>query len=337
MQEKEVSILKIKKDAIDFYQTATTDSLSQLVFQFRNAILNKEDKQYLHLGYQLYLHLIEPLQLDEDITQLYILPDNFLNYLPFDALLTQKQSLEEGKFPNYVELPYLIRKVKISYTFSATTWLQQCQLSESINSQLIAFAPSFGNAPLALQRSPTSHIDYNLGNLKGSKQEVDRIKDLFPSTLKIGEEATKTTFLEHLSKAKIVHLATHGLLNEENGAYSSIAFAPDSTNNNMLYAFELYGLEMNADLVVLSACNTALGKWEAGEGVMSLARGFTSTGSKSILMSLWAVADQSAPTIIPDFYQYLAKGEDKSTALQKAKLNGSLTVFAKKGKKVKLV
>lgn len=321
VQEKEISILKIKKETIGFYQTTSTDSLSQLVVQFRDAILKKDDQEYLQLGYLLYQHLIEPLELEQETTQLYILPDNFLNYLPFDALLTQKQVVEQGKFPNYVELPYLLKKVKISYTFSATTWFQQCQLAASPNNQLVAFAPSFDNAPLALQRSPTSQLDYKLGNLKGSKQEVEDIKDLFPSTLKIGKEATKTAFLEHISKAKIIHLATHGLLNEENGAYSSIAFAPDSSNNNLLYAFELYGLEMNADLVVLSACNTALGKWKAGEGVMSLARGFTSTGCKSIVMSLWAVADQSAPTILPDFYRYLAKGEDKSTALQQAKLN----------------
>ena len=107
------------------------------------------------------------------------------------------------------------------------------------------------------------------------------------------------------------------------GDYSFLAFyeLKDSIENEWLYNRELYDLELNADMVVLSACETGIGELQQGEGIISLARGFSYAGAKSIITSLWTVDDEEAPILMNSFYQYLDDGLSKDAALRQAKLD----------------
>lgn len=129
-------------------------------------------------------------------------------------------------------------------------------------------------------------------------------------------------FASLASGFRILHLATHGVADERVGDYSYLAFASeaDSIANELLYVRDLYNLQLNADMVVLSACQTALGRLQRGEGIISLARAFAYAGARSIVTTLWSVEDASTKTLMLAFYRHLQAGMPKDQALQQAKL-----------------
>jgi CHAT domain-containing protein len=133
------------------------------------------------------------------------------------------------------------------------------------------------------------------------------------------EEVIKS---DELARYQYIHFATHGMINDTNPELSGLLLSQDSTGaeDGILYAGEIYGLKLNADLVTLSACETGLGRIVDGEGVMGLTRGWLYAGAKNIVVSLWKVADQSTSELMIYFYNELLEGASKPEALRKAKL-----------------
>jgi CHAT domain-containing protein len=131
----------------------------------------------------------------------------------------------------------------------------------------------------------------------------------------IGENSKKKYFLENNKNYSILHLAMHAEINNEYPQFNKLVFSDGN-----LTASEIYLSNTRANLAVLSACNTGFGKLEKGEGVMSMARAFHFSGVPSVLMSLWKVPDKETKKIMVSFYKYLKKGEKKSDALRKAKI-----------------
>jgi len=129
-----------------------------------------------------------------------------------------------------------------------------------------------------------------------------------------------------LKNYKYLHFATHGFVNTDKPELSGIFLAQDSTldEDGILYQGEIYNLELNADLTVLSACETGLGKIKKGEGLIGLTRALLYAGSRNIIVSLWSVADESTSELMIDFYKNLLEGNqllsEFSKPLQKAKL-----------------
>lgn len=162
----------------------------------------------------------------------------------------------------------------------------------------------------------------SLVNLNWAASEVETISDLFSGDAFVNSDATEEVFKEKVQNAGIVHLATHTLIDDENPLYSKMVFSNDQTSveDGFLNMYELYNMDLNADLVVLSACNTGYGKIVRGEGIMSMARGFIYAGCPSIVMSLWPVDDYSTSVLMKNFYNGLANGLDKDEALRQAKL-----------------
>ena len=130
--------------------------------------------------------------------------------------------------------------------------------------------------------------------------------------------------IQEAGKYNISHIASTGLGDDENPMYSKIAFTldhRDTINDGYLHTFELYNMQLSADMAVLSACNTGYGKVLKGEGVLNLARGFFYAGCKAVVMSLWVANDKSTATLMDNFYKHLADGQPKNRALQNAKLD----------------
>lgn len=268
-------------------------------------------------AYSLYQKLIAPVaeQLPE---QLIIVPDGILGYIPFDALLTSQPS-ENYTFKSH---DYLLRKHQISYSYSATLLaeMRQSHRRKPANN-VLAIAPFFGDQPPAYADLPSRRK--GLGPLTFNLPEARQVTDLLKGELLSGKEASKEQFLAISPNFRYLHLATHGKANDQHSDYSYLAFTPsrDSSADYRLYVQELYNLRLNADMVVLSACETGIGELQRGEGIISLARGFSYAGAKSIVTSLWSVNDAASQELMIKFYTYLKHGLAKDAALRQARLD----------------
>ena len=271
-------------------------------------------KNYALGAHELYKLLIEPL--GNLPPRLLIVPDGAISYLPFDVLLTEAPADAE----QFKQHAYLVRKYSISYSYSATL-LQEMQLKKHSADlkTFLGFAPKFdANANVTIRGKR-----YSLSPLAANAEEVNQIRSLLRTgTIFVGDEAKEERFKELASQYRIIHFATHGLANNDYPDYSLLAFSPiaDTIENELLYVSDLYNMQLNADLVVLSACETGIGKLARGEGIISLARGFSYAGAKSIFTTLWSVNDQATATMVLLFYENLQKGQPKDIALQNAKI-----------------
>lgn len=236
--------------------------------------------------------------------ELLIIPDGQLNYLPFESLTTQALPKAKG----YHQLHYALYQHTISYAYSATSYYyQQYQHKNQTNSQILGFAPNYDN-------------NLKLSTLKANIQEVQFLEKEYSGAYYYNEKATKKVFQTESKHFNILHLASHGYADNHELQQAKLFFAQESPDSfsAVLYPHEIVQLPLQADFVVLSACKTAIGYWQEGEGIMSLARDFMYAGVPSILTTLWQINDQSSSQIIQDFYQEL-RTAPKHKALQLAK------------------
>ncbi|WP_034230541.1 CHAT domain-containing protein, partial [Aquimarina pacifica] len=159
-------------------------------------------------------------------------------------------------------------------------------------------------------------------DLPGTRKEIRAISNIIDGHYFFGKEADEANFKKNASKYKILHLALHGEVDNENPEKSKLYFTKgkDTIEDNLLYSHELFALDIPAELTVLSACNTGTGKIAKGEGIMSLGNAFQYAGTKSLLLSHWEVHDESAPELMQYFYKNLNDGMNKAMALQQAKI-----------------
>ena len=127
-------------------------------------------------------------------------------------------------------------------------------------------------------------------NLQGALDEINFIKKITKGTVFSGNKASKENFISNSKNGNVLHLAMHAFLNNKNPELSYLAFS-DNIKDNKLFISELYGLNLNAKLAVLSACNTGVGNIKSGEGMVSLNRAFIYAGVPTTVSSLWSVPD----------------------------------------------
>jgi CHAT domain-containing protein len=153
--------------------------------------------------------------------------------------------------------------------------------------------------------------------------EINVLSELFEGELARSLDANERFFKEKSASYGVIHLAMHGIVNPGMPILSSLAFSEnkDSLEDNFLEAYEISQLKLNADLVVLSACETGYGEFQEGEGILSLARSFMYAGAPSLVVSLWQVNDASTAVIMKGFYTKIAEGMSKDKALQEAKMD----------------
>lgn len=309
-----------------------------LIYQYRRAISDldfintsteKAEQEYLHAAHQLYQLLLEkPLQKQQhnsQIKRLTIVGDGALSAIPFQALLVQKSN--SWKDPEHL----LLSRYALSYSYYCKLLLDADEPIHQANS-FVSFGIEFDEYTLKyLQEIAKDKIENkalqehlrsgNFSPLPFSDDEAKEVAELMEGQSWLNLEATKFKFLQSSPHASIVHLATHSILDVEQPNQSALVFTKTRDSlDNLLRLSEIYNLEMRAEMLVLSACNTGFGPIARGEGINSLARAFNISGVPSVMATLWGISDESSKKIMKLYYEFLKKGMSKDIALQKAQL-----------------
>ncbi|MCD9184869.1 MAG: CHAT domain-containing protein [Pyrinomonadaceae bacterium] len=281
--------------------------------QMREAIYNPEQNYSNEEDLSsLYKLLIEPIKeflpADENSLVTFI-PDSTLFSIPFAALIDKEK--EE----------FLIQR----HTISISPSIQLLELTEKQrervknigkDSVLIIGNPKMPKITFSIDSKPEQ-----LPPLRYAEQEAIKIAKLFDTKACVGSKATKKFVLSQIAEQKIVHLATHGVFNDLNRSKTpgELALAPSESDDGLLTAEEIARLKINADLVVLSACNTAQGRF-ASDGIIGLFRAFILSGVPSVIVSLWSIPDAPTAELMINFYEELKISKNKAQSLRRAML-----------------
>lgn len=272
-------------------------------------------------GHLLYSYLLGPVRDDFVPGRLIIAPDNQLSFFPFETLLSSDKA---DSLLFYGRLDYLMKEYRISYTYSATLLAETSKTRPSFFNNAVVFAPSYGDRvildslPVFRQQSGT-----NLPVLHYARHEAQNVSGMITGKLFIDNLATEEAYKNNAGNYDIVHLAMHTVVDGASPGNYGMIFYPSSGFPGDIYLrpYEIYGVPLNAKMVVLSSCYTGSGVLYAGEGVLSLARSFIISGSRSVIMSLWEVDDMAGSEIIRRYYKNIKRGMSKSEALKKARID----------------
>jgi CHAT domain-containing protein len=335
--DRQVVLWTITKEAAHYNVINKTEKtiLAEFLKTLREPLLTTaETSNHISLGEQLYNTLLAPAEKHwRDKTHLIIVPDGDLYYLPFETLIRSGTK----KPVRLAEVPYLIKQLEISYISSAAVLLRQASQAKDIRPKLplIAFGDPIYKTEISQvkegQQPSPLHVTlrgHEFKPLEFSGEEVRRIAsiwDISPSSDQINlKEKASVERIKNmdLTKYHILHFASHAILSDKFSLSSQPALVlSGDVNNQMLQFSDILGLKLNADLVVLSACETGLGQLRDGEGIIGLTRAFFYAGAASAVVSLWKVEDQSTALLMEKFYQRLKAGQNRAEALRGAKLD----------------
>jgi len=261
--------------------------------------------------YQLLIKPIEEWLPNNPEDRVVFIPQGELFLVPFPALKDESGT-------------YLIER----HTLLTAPSIQVLDLTATTaNSSATATKPLIvGNPVMPEIWNPDKEVLTQLSPLLGAEAEAEAIASFFETDALLGEHATEQAVKEQINNAQVVHLATHGLLEygipEASGVRDvpgAIALTPTDTEDGLLTATEILELDLQADLVVLSACDTGLGTI-TGDGVIGLSRSLIAAGTPSVIVSLWSIPDAPTAELMVEFYRQRQQGKDKAQALRQAML-----------------
>lgn len=302
---------KIIENLVSQYRESFNGKINALTAQ--QAIVKQKSQAQI-----LYQTIFQPLESHlATAKKIVIVPDGALAYLPFETLAANTTA------------PYLLEKFALSYAPSASALAALRTIKSEAKTSatgIIAFGdPFYGNNEN--QTATVRSNNFDLKQLPYTRTEVNAIAALFPVAERrvlLGANALEENVkAEPLHNFRYVHFAAHSSVDEENPARSGIVLSmqPDSKEDGVLQMSEVMRLKLNADLVTLSACRTALGKLLHGEGMIGLTRAFLYAGANSVVVSYWNVDDIATASLMKEFYQHLQNGTPKDEALRQAKLS----------------
>lgn len=305
-------LLKFKSPVLIYYKTDTSVygvyvdesnrvtvkrvcDINDLKARVKEYLLKIDNRKPIeNISNELYTILIKPFNITNN--NLTIVTNTFLNGMPFETLVDNERK-------------FLIQNFRINYSNSLSLLeLQNQKHQKRKDITMSVFQPDYTESPYSI--------------LPFAEKEALFLHEKFNANYFTKDQATINNFLKYKENT-VYHLAMHAKIDYENEFKSKLIF-----QDKDLYFSDLYAMNLPLDLVVLSACETGLGKNHAGEGVMSLSRAFTFSGVSSTIHSLWETPDKQGFEIMQYFYEYLNDGLPKNEALQKAKIKFLSTVKA---------
>jgi len=328
-------VFAITADSAAVFELPSQKKLADQIYEFREVLLKPDstfqtleqaNSKYVTQAEILYSELMRPAEsVLKGKKRILLATDAALSYLPFESLLTKTG---HPKTIHFESLPYLVRDYEIYYVPSVSVLASVIKNNHEKNDrskQLLALAdPWFKDSDGGIANVRGWGI---LGPLPNARTEVQNIARLYPKdqvTVFEGKQASEKNFKQtNLQEYKRIHFASHGLIDEEKPEFSALVLSSDErgSEDGYLTMREVFDLKLNADLVVLSACKTGLGKEVRGEGVTGISRAFLCAGTPSVLVSLWDVNDRSTADFMASFYKNMeTKNMNKSAALREARL-----------------
>lgn len=338
MNDKEYSIIKL----------APSEQIEDFTNRLRRSIRLVNPQDFINVSTELYTQLIEPaLPLIESRDKLVIIPDGALHHLPFETLISEAV-YDDYRNISFSSLQYLIQEYSITYNYSSKLAVYKLEqerdtITRTPQPRFAGFAPVFTtdrdenarpvNLAYARDSAEQPTREFSLAwfpDLPHSEEEVHAIVNLFGmedhrTAGFYHSDATKENFLASAEEYTHIHIASHGFFNEEEPMLSGVLFSPGDYSDiegerDILFAGEIYGLNLDSDLVVLSSCESGVGTLQRGEGIMSLTRGFIHAGARNLLVSLWKVTDRHTADLMEEFYRHVLQGETYTEALRNTKL-----------------
>ena len=236
-----------------------------------------------------------------------VIPDGKLNFIPFEALINEK-----GNF--------LVENYDISYSNSLQAFYSNS--TKKVANNILAIAPGFSKSTISHTRKHLTKDALEYSMYLPQPNAIKLIKSLkakASGTFLIDLEAKESAFKHNIDHNNLLILATHAEVNDANPLYSRITFIPDSLDDGPLYAYEIFGLDLDYSLAILTACETGTGKLDRGQGAASLAHAFRYAGCNSIVMTLWSIDEKESSKLVFDFFERLQSGENKRNALSSVK------------------
>jgi tetratricopeptide (TPR) repeat protein len=314
----------ITPKAIRAFELPSRSVLRPSLEAFLQSVSDK-DRIDLSGGFGLFRSLLEPA-ISPETRNLIIIPDDILNYLPFEALPLSPDGRSR-----------LVEKCSVSYAPSVSSLIAIRSREPGRRGRPAMALLAIGAPDLGEGRSQAEVIESlrglypaqaaDLSPIPFAKAEIERIAAFFPpnkTALLVGPDADENIFKSRsLLPFRILHFAVHGFIDDKNPSRSALVLSQNGKTgeDGLLQTREIYRLRTKADLVVLSSCQTALGRLLRGEGLESLSRAFFYSGSSSVLMTLWSIHDQAGAQFMERFYGHLASGDPIAAALRKAKMD----------------
>ncbi|MGB3591022.1 MAG: CHAT domain-containing protein [Nonlabens sp.] len=301
--EDDLYLFAVSRNNIAIEKIGSTDQVVGVAQRYLEAIKtrNNEKKSSMEL---------RRLLIPQDaiaFTNLNIIPNEFLYKIPFESLLDENNT-------------YLLENHSILYAPYISLLKFQTTRDGEITKdpdtdQLMIFTPSYDTINVNEDRIAVRGNEYRL---EGAASESRLINAIFSNSSFTNHTATKENFKRHAPAAHILHLSMHANLDPKTPELSHFVFT-EGSGDNLLYLQELYGMNLKADMAVLSACNTGVGKFKSDKGVVSLHSAFIQAGVPTTVSSLWSAPDKATEKIMLEFYKQLKAGKPKAKALQTAK------------------
>lgn len=338
-------IFTLTRNNLEMHTVRNAGSLAATVEKLSGALRRYDEREYLRSSSALAELLFRPIRKElRSARDLIIIPDGPLHTVPFEALPVTAPGKNNEDF---TKINYLIRSHDIAYSYSAAfavTMHAPKRAGTPLPQSFAGFAPVFRdstkNGDFLANRSyaETSGLTdvrsitldgKKFNELKYSEDEIDEISGSFgtrslPHRSFLHTDATESNFKRYSGRYDIVHVATHGFINEKNPKLSALLFSQPNgagaEDDGILYANETFTLNLNADLLVLSSCESGVGTIVQGEGMMALTRGLFYAGARNIMYSPWKVSDKQTYLLMNSFYAHMLNGDSYSGSLRKAKL-----------------
>ncbi len=338
--EENLYSFHVTPDLYEVYTNELTIDLTSVINGFREGLTNCEIPNWnCSQTAELYVPnarilselLLGNFEKSQPVEQVFIVPDERLGYIPFDVLVQGK-----GSNPPLIanqDVNFHISDCQMSYATSANLLLKQSSDSNKPLKNIISFAPDYINFSFKKFNDSDNNLgaadrlEENLRSgffpLQGAQEEVVMVSKLFGSKKFQNKSASEQNFKNHAPDYKVLHLAMHSLIENDEPLFSKLLFTQNSSGtkeDDQLTISEIYNLDLNAQLAILSSCETGFGKVRSGEGIISLGRAFQYAGVPSLVVSLWKVPDEATSVIIVEFLKNLKSGMNKSAALRQAKI-----------------